>query len=275
MTQAYGSMNQVGGTDPAEPTPAEIAAARAWLAKRGVRVAVPTRLLCVRIGVRLSKRSSYRYLPFAFIAVLLASVAYYFLTRLFGGSGPQVTASGPMFFTLIAIQAWALAELRQRDREVLARVPKPARKPSLDLIGAWYFAALAFTFLGGAALALIMLLTDQGAWTFAWSWLCLLFAGAAFQAVALRGILRGPAIAEDEASLAVDDWLHRRDIYSLLPGIYAVVLVMDLVDDNQPAAFTTPLIAYVLISAAITLVALVRQCRRPLPPGHYGIPEVG
>jgi MFS family permease len=268
-------MNPVGGTwqppDPAEPTPAEIAAARAWLAQRGVRVAVPTRLLCVRIGARRTQRPSYRYFPLAVLAAILGAVAYFLLARLFGASGRQISASGPMFFVVFAVQAWALADLRQRDRDVLARVAKPARKPGVRLVGGWYFAALAVTFLGGPALALAILLADQDARTPAWSWLCLLVVGAVFQVVAVIGILRGPAIAEDDASLAVDDWLRRRDIYSLVPGLYAVILVMDFPDDNQPAAFTTPAAGYVLVSLAITMVALVRQRRQPLPPGHYGI----
>jgi hypothetical protein len=104
--------------------------------------------------------------------------------------------------------------------------------------------------------------------------------GAVCFAVVLTGILRAPALAEDEGSLAVDYALRIEDAYIAMPAIFAMPVLVDLVTTNrQPHEFTMWLVVYVALAVGTQLIGWVVHWRRyrTLPPGYYGapVPPVG
>jgi hypothetical protein len=91
---------------PGEPTVSEVAKTQDWLAKRGVRVSRPTRLLAIRIGARRSARAGGLKLPFAFIVLgFFGAIAYQCLQYLPHVRGVEMTESKFVYFLLISARS--------------------------------------------------------------------------------------------------------------------------------------------------------------------------
>ena len=258
------------------PAPREIERARVWLAKRGVRVAHPTRFLGVRIGGLQTGAGStmvVSYLIFMPLAVA-GTVGYLALQKLLGVQSVRMTESTPLYFVFCALQlvGWRLGRLQERAVGKRLAVRSTSR-PWREVLGGWYLAALSITFGGGALLGIAMVVTTSSARTYAWSWLGLLAIGAICTAVILRSVLRAPAVADDEASSIVDELLHTEYADATLPAMYTMPVLLDLLLENrQPHAFTGLLVAYAVLSVGVQTVGVLRHRRRALPPGNYGQP---
>lgn len=253
----------------AGPTEREAELARKWLAKRGAPVAHPSPFLGVRIGgLRTDSFSGLIVSYLIFMPLAVVGMVAYLALR----SG-QMTVSGPLYFTLFAQQLaiWWLG--RTQERAVGKRLAVHNTRPRRKVLDRWTLTAVSITFGGGALLAITMFLTTPSARTYAWSWLGLLAIGAICTAVVLRSVQRAPAIADDEASAAVDELLHTEYADSAMPVLYAIPAPLDLLYENrQPQAFTWLLVAYVVLSVGVQAVAVLRRRRRKLPPGNYGLP---
>ncbi|MEC3973894.1 hypothetical protein [Amycolatopsis sp. H20-H5] len=162
-------------------------------------------------------------------------------------------------------------------RPAVLRITRTDRSSPLKLLGGWYLASIAVTFPGGAALAVAIFVTDPnpGARTYAWSWFGLLALSAICTGTVLNSVLNAPTVAENDASLAVDELLRIRDADEAAPAMYTLPLLWDfLLDDGRPpVGFTAPLIGYIVLSLGLFAVAHLRHERRTLPPGNYGTPE--
>jgi hypothetical protein len=216
-----------------------------------------------------------RYLGYYALA-MIGGAAFFSLQYLPGVHGKEMVGSSVLFFLYFAIQFTYWHTGRKQEHEIAARLPdrapESARTPNLKLLGGWYLASTAIALPGGAAIAVTMFFVLPEARTYAWSWLALLVLSAICTAVILTGILNGPAVAEDSASLAIDDLLRARDAYGVAPPFVALPLLLDFMEGRQPAAFTPWMIAYTVLSVGTLLIAVLRLRLRKLPPGYYGIP---
>ncbi|WP_328608377.1 hypothetical protein OG943_04440 [Amycolatopsis sp. NBC_00345] len=260
---------------PAEPSAAEIAAARKWLARHGVEVNLPTRLLCIRIAAHLTPGTWLRTFPVYAVLGVVGSLGYQSLELLPGVRGREMTESIPLYFIFAAIQIGLWRARRVRERNLVELVPHPltgVARPT-GLLDGWSVAAAVTTFVGGALLAVSMFVA--GARTYAWSWLGLLAVGAICTAVVLRSTLREPVLAENDGSLAAGELLRREAIQGTLPAMYSVPVVYDIVGEgSQPHAFTTLLLGYVALCIVLQAAAAIAHRRRKLPPGYYGTTEI-
>ncbi|WET83022.1 hypothetical protein P3102_18320 [Amycolatopsis sp. QT-25] len=253
----------------------EIAVTRKWLAKHGVEVVTPSRLLAARIGPRLSRTMSgrFRWVAGAVAVSVLLGIAY-------GSLGfRDGEAPGSVYFCFIcgAVQVALWRSYLRRERE-LGPLPvmdrRSARRPSaLGILGGWYASSFVLTFGGGAALALAIFLNTP-AKAYATGWFIALGWGVVCCSVILVSTLRRPVHAEDRASMAIDTELRVMDSQAAVPGFYAVILPLDPVaGDGTPAGFTGWLIAYAVLGLGTTVLGLRRHHRRPaLPPGDYETP---
>lgn len=253
----------------AGPTEREAELARKWLAKGGARVAHPTPFLSIRIGgLRTGSFSSLivSYLIFAPL-IVVGTFAYLSLR------GGQMTVSGPVYFVFFAQQLAIWRLCRTQERAVGKRLAVRRARRRREVLDGWTLATVSITFGGGALLGIAMFLTIPSAWTYAWSWLGLLAIGAICTAVVLRSAQCAPAVADDEASAAVDELIHTEYADSAMPAIYAIPVPLDLLYENrQPQAFTWLVVAYAVLSLGVQAVAVLRRRRRKLPPGNYGLP---
>ncbi|SEP00773.1 hypothetical protein SAMN04489732_103195 [Amycolatopsis saalfeldensis] len=184
--------------------------------------------------------------------------------------------SFPLYFFFAALQIGQWRARQVRLRNLVALVPDRVTEVTrpTGLVDGWFVAAVAGTFLGGAALALSMFVA--GARTYAWSWLGLLALGAICTGVVLCSTLREPVIAEDDGSLAADELLRRQAIATTIPAIYSVPAAFDLVGEGRPPhAFTGPILGYVALCLALQTGVAIAQRHRKLPPGHYGTTDSG
>jgi hypothetical protein len=258
--------------EPGEPTPEEGEAARVWLAKHGVQVLEPTRLLAIRIGVRrvwkLRKRRWFAIYVGLFVLVMLVYVGLRYLSVLHG----VLPYSWTLFVVVLAFQLERWFTVRQRDRH-LPSATRPGSSSAWQVLGVGYIAATVITFGGGAALGVAMYVTTP-AQTYAGSWLFLLGVSAVACAVVLTDVLRAPARGEDEGSLAVDAVLRREeDAYLVQPAAFAAPVLPDvLLDDQTPAQFTGWLILYTALAVTTQVIGWLTHARPPrrLPPGYYG-----
>ncbi len=270
MTEAEGGW----GLGPV--TPQEADAARKWLSKRGAPVSSPRPFLAVRLGMRHRQRVWFRYyLVFVLLAVA-GITGYWMLQKLPNVRGKDMPEGIPIYFICCAHQLAVWRTWLRVDRKLAARGAlvdaNPLRQPWWKVLGGWYLAALAVTFLGGAALGTTMFLTTP-AKTYAWSWLGVLAIGALSTAVVLTSTLRAPVIADDEATRAVDELVRAENADVAFPAMFAVPVFLDLVWGNrQPHSFTWLLVGYAVLSAGLQVIAAVRHERRVLPPGDYGLP---
>lgn len=258
---------------PGEPTPEEGEAARVWLAKHGVQVLTPTRLLATRIGVRRAWKPRMRRMFVASmglaVLVMLAAVSLRYLGVLHG----EWPNSWGMYFPLLAFPLERWFTIRQRDRH-LPSVTRSGSSSAWQVLGVGYIAATVITFGGGAALGVAMYVTIPTQ-TYAGNWLLLLGVSAVGYAVVLTDVLRAPVRGEDEGSLAVDAVLRREeDAYLVQPAAFAAPALVDvLFDDRIPAQFTGWLILYTALAVTIQVIGWLTHARPPrrLPPGYYGV----
>jgi len=257
----------------AGPTEREAELARKWLARRGVRVAHPTRFLGVRIGGLQAGATSTAIVSYLIFAplIVVGTFAYLSLRKPLGAQGVRMTESVPLYFAFFALQLTSWRTWRLQERAVGKRLAVRVARPRRRVLDGWYLAASSITFGGGALLGITMFVTTPSARTYAWSWLGVLAIGALCTAVVLRSVLRAPAVVDDEASAAVDELIHTQYADATLPAIYAAPILLDLLFENrQPHAFTWLLVAYAVLSVGVQAVAVVRHRRRRLPQGNYG-----
>ncbi|MFF1609722.1 hypothetical protein ACFVYA_18250 [Amycolatopsis sp. NPDC058278] len=262
---------------PGEPTLLEVGSTRLWLARRGVRVWLPTRLLALRIGAR---GFGVRERPEQ--AVIAAVVGASFPAFTAGVDLPGRGAVLAVLFALVQVLRWGRMQRRERlaERLTAAGPPLPLRVAARQ-VGWWYLATVAVTFAGGAVLCAATFLTaprfgdywyppsvDIALSTIA------LAVGAGATALVLGKALRSPVIAEDEASRLVDEALRAEDAhrYALCTfyALFAVPVLM--VAWEPPALLEWAAWAYSAVVAALELTGwlLLRHRYRRLPPGYYG-----
>lgn len=263
---------------PGEPSVLDVGMARVWLAKRNVFVSLPTRLLSHRIAARedLRRRDLNRRMIITFVVIFAAvfGTGVLFEIVLAGRPGYSVNRSALYALVVGSYQLVMWRIVRRRDRLAQGLVPqgpKPLPTARLKLLGGWYLAGLTSTFVGGAALGVALAVGGSPS-LYGWSWLAVLGIGAVPVGVILKDVLTGPAIAEDTASLAVDNALRIQDAYFATPPIYAILLVIEPYFSGRHMAFFTPwLIAYAVLALGTHLIGELRRWRhRSLPPGYYG-----
>jgi hypothetical protein len=255
----------------------DVAKARDWLAKRGVRVDLPTRLLALRIGARhnaVTRAGFGLRAIFGFVGVV-GAIGYQCLQYLPDVRGVEMTESKIPYFLIGSAQLATWFAVRRRDR-LTDWARRPAGSARWKLLGGWYLMSVVITFAGGAALGVAMYVTTS-ARTYAWSWLGALGVGAVCFAVILTDIVRRPALAEDTASLAVDDILRVEDAHVAMPALFAVPVLLDLLTTHrQPHEFTLWLAVYAALAAGTQLAGRLahRRRHRTLPLGYYGSPAM-
>ncbi|MGW4520013.1 hypothetical protein [Amycolatopsis sp. NPDC004378] len=262
---------------PGEPTVLEVGRARMWLARRGVSVWLPTRLLALRIGGR---GAAGRGIPAYTLGVafvwLFAGIAFTTVEL------PGRTAAYAVIFAAYQVLRWRSAQRRERLAESLAGgAPLPLRT-AVTQVGWWYLVSTALTFAGGAVLCAAAFVTEpQFTWKHWYSpsveagvHTVALAAGAGATALVLGRVLRGPVIAEDAASLRVDEVLRAEDAYRFAPSFLYAFLAMPVfvVDWATPGWLGGLALAYLVTVGVLQLTGwlLVRRRYRRLPPGCYG-----
>jgi hypothetical protein len=140
-------MSEAGG--------AEAAAAEKWLAKRGVRVSPPTRLIALRLGAR--GRLGKAMIPWVGAATMVG-LACSFGYRFVPGIDLPVIGSWYFYCTFVAVAL--LLAMRRVDRPV-RWASRPASSSRFKLIGGWYVTSVVITFLGGAVLGVLMILQSE------------------------------------------------------------------------------------------------------------------
>lgn len=248
---------------PGEPTLAEVAAARGWLARRGVLVWLPTRLLSLRVG---SREWAARTLPWYFVGLGVATAASNAFRHVPG-------RFGLVFIVLAVLVVVRSREIRRRD-EVAERWVgtghPPALREAARQVGWWYLATTAITFAGGAALCAATIVVAPSFDTFAQTFA--LAAGAGSTAAVLGRILRAPVVAEDLPSLAVDGLLRAQDAYRYAsPAMFAfVAMPVRVLNEFTPGWLSWLALAYLVAAIATDVTGRLVTRRRKLPPGFYG-----
>jgi hypothetical protein len=263
---------------PGEPTLLEVGSTRLWLARRGVRVWLPTRLLALRIGARgfgVRERPEY-----AILAAVLVPFGSIFIIE---WDPPGRGAGVAVLFAVVQVVRWRRMQRRERLAERLtASVPPPPLRAAARQVGWWYLSAVAVTFVGGAVLCAASFLVAPQSTGKHWyppsveiglQTIALAIAAGA-TALVLGKALRSPVIAEDEASRLVDEALRAEDAhrYALCTfyALFAVPVLM--VAWEPPALLEWAAWAYSAVVAALELTGwlLLRRRYRRLPPGFYG-----
>ncbi|MEV6878377.1 hypothetical protein [Amycolatopsis sp. NPDC051128] len=263
---------------PGEPTVLEVGGTRLWLARRGVLVWLPTRLLALRIGGRRLRGVGTPTYSIV-LAVLWVSIgALFTVVEL-----PGRVAVLAVMFAVSQILRWRGVQSREQLVEGLAgtEAPPPLRVAAKQ-VGWWYLTSTALTFVGGAVLCAASFLTaPQFTWkhwyspsvalgthTFA------LAVGAGATALVVGRVLRAPVIAEDGTSRLVDGILRAEDPYRFAPsGVYAVLAMPGyVVDWATPGLLGWAALAYLVTVVVLQLIGWLLVCYRyrRLPPGFYG-----
>ncbi|MBE1500899.1 hypothetical protein H4696_007999 [Amycolatopsis lexingtonensis] len=261
-------MNTHGPVRPGEPTYREVVATGAWLARHGALTRVPTRLIAVRVGAR-----SRELAPI----LILTAVLYFCLTVVKLASGDHVLFHVYRELLIAAVFAvWLLVRGQGVwNRDALAGHPNPPGdrpRAAAGLLGGWYFASLAWTFAGGAALYAALAVTRPEDRTGALLSLAILAVGLVPAARVLFRAFFARVIAEDEPSAAVDGVVRAQDAHVFaLPALFAV-----LAAGNAWTSWVVVQGGHAVIAVGTQLTAWLLFGRRPLPPGAYGLPfEVG
>ncbi|MGK3201226.1 hypothetical protein [Amycolatopsis sp. MEPSY49] len=249
---------------PGEPTVAEVAAARAWLAQRGVRVWLPTRLLSLRLGSR----------EWAAKMVSPWFGAVYVMVLTVGSFLPEVPGRLGLLFVVFAVLMVVRSREIRRREDVAERWAgtgtPPAPREAVRQVGGWYLAATAITFAGGAALCAATIVLDPAFDAFAQTAALAVGAGAT---VAVAGrILRAPVIAEDASSRVVDALLRAQDAYRYAPSaVFALaVLPATMAAGRLPGWLEWTAVAYAVVALGTFVAGWLVTRRRELPPGFYG-----
>ncbi|MGW5721986.1 hypothetical protein ACWEVP_37845 [Amycolatopsis sp. NPDC003865] len=254
----------VGPWLPGEPTLGEVAAARAWLARRGVGVWLPTRLLSLRLGSReWAARTVSPWFGAVYVLVLVSGT---FLEDVPGRLGLLFV----VFALLLVVRP---REIRRRedvaDRWAGTGSP-PALRDAARQVGGWYLVTTAITFTGGAAMCAAMIVVDPTFDAFAQTVALAVGAGAT---VAVVGrILRAPVIAEDATSRAVDALLRAQDAYRYAPSaVFALAaLPVTMAAGRLPGWLEWTAVAFAVGVVGAQLTGFLVTRRRKLPPGFYG-----
>ncbi|MDX3190447.1 hypothetical protein PV458_18725 [Streptomyces sp. MN03-5084-2B] len=263
---------------PGEPTVLEVGWARLWLARRGVRVWLPTRLLALRLGARaIGGRGTPPYLV---VFAVLWSFGMPFVEE---ADLPGPAAIAVLLCVAFQVVRWRRMQSREQFAERLtgAGSPLPLRVAAKQ-VGWWYLVSAAFTFVGGAVLCAAAFLALPGQAVRHWyppsvaigMHTVALAVGAGATALVLGRALRAPVLAEDEASRLVDEALRAEDVYRFAPcAVYSVLaLPVFVVDWAVPGWLGWSALAYLVTAVALQLLgwADVRYRYRRLPPGCYG-----
>ncbi|MFI5591497.1 hypothetical protein ACIA5G_41050 [Amycolatopsis sp. NPDC051758] len=263
---------------PDEPTVLEVGRARVWLAKRGVMVWLPTRLLALRLGGRALGGQG---IP-AF-AIVIAFAWWFSWSMLDTAELPGSIAVEVVLFTVFQVLHWRRAQRREQVAERLAGTGEPLPfRVAAKQVGWWYLGSTAITFLGGAVLCAATFLTMP---QFTWKhWYppfveiglhtLALALGAGATALVLGRALRAPVIAEDETSRWVDELLRAGDPYRFAPSAVYAVLAMPVfvVDWATPGWLGWSALAYLVVVVVLQVTGWLitrHRYRRP-PPGYYG-----
>lgn len=257
-----------------EASGVEVAAAEKWLAKRGVRVSPPTRLIALRLGAR--GRLGKEMIPWVGVATMVG-LACSFSYRFVPGIDLPVVGSWYFYYTFVAV---ALVVAMWRVDRPVRWAARPASSSRLKLIGGWYLTSVVITFLGGAVLGALMVLHSENPADrdYLRGWLGSLAVGFVGVVVVMISVVLGPELAADEASLAVDDALRVESTYVIVPALFAVPVPLDFMfDDRQPPGFAVWLIVYAVLVLVVQVIGFVKFRRRyrTLPPGNYGVPSPG
>jgi hypothetical protein len=232
-----------------------------WLASRGRRVATPTPYIDALLATR--NAVTIHSLPWFLLFGPLALLGAIGHVQLFGA-----TVIAPVYFACFAIQLTTSLTVRSRQRQ-LAKRTRPWPGATGARPGGWFLASAALAYGGGVALALSMLSTAPA---YAAGWLTLLGVSALCSVTILAGFLRGPVLAQDEASFAVYRELLAENLHGAAPALAAVPPILEVVTGHRlPPGYGPLMIAYAGLVVAAELIAYVRG-RHPLPPGHYGDP---
>ena len=232
-----------------------------WLAKRGRPVATPTPYLGALLATRNVRPG--RALPWFLLFGVLGLAGAIGYQSLFGA-----TAAASAYFVCFVIQLTLWRSVRARQRELAkATRPWPGATRDLSALGGWFAVALALAYVGGAALAVLMLSTAPA---YAVSWLGLLVLSALCGGGMLAGYARGPVLAEGPESLAVYRAVLAENIHSASPALVAAPPILDVALGHR-LVHGPLLIGYFVLVVVAELLAY-RRNRRPLPPGHYGDP---
>jgi hypothetical protein len=263
---------------PDEPTVLEVARTRAWLAKRGVTVWLPTRLLALRLGGRALGGQG---IPtFAIVIAILWWFTWFVLDT---AELPGSLAVEVVLFAVFQALRRRRAQRREQVAERLAGTGEPLPfRVAAKQVGWWYLGSTVITFLGGAALCAATFLTmppssskhwyppavEVGIHTLA------LALGAGATALVLGRALRAPVIAEDATSRWVDDLLRAEDPYRFAPNAVYAVLAMPVfgIDWATPGWLGWSALAYLVVVVVLQLTGwlVTRHRYRHLPPGYYG-----
>ncbi|WP_326952590.1 hypothetical protein [Amycolatopsis sp. NBC_01286] len=253
---------------PGEPSFAEVTATRMWLARHGVEVGLPTRLLALRVGTREWLR---RPTVFAVLVVCLVFWPGFRAPRELELLRPLLVG---VVLAALLVMRWRQVQAREELAESLTGTgtPPPWRAAARQ-VGWWHLAATAITFGGGAVLCALQFLTEPAAPLDAGARTLGLAAGAGAIALVLGRVLRAPIIAEDAASRAVDGVLRAQDAHRFAPSALFFVAVwpagMDLDHLGAQGWFA---LSYLVLAAGTQLVGWLRFRRRfrQLPAGYYG-----
>jgi hypothetical protein len=241
-------------------TTSEHKAGLRWLAGRGRPVRTPTPYIDALLATR--NAVTVRSLPWFLLFGVLAFVGGVGFMRLFGA-----TSSAAAYFGCFVVQLTAWRTIRSRQSQ-LAKLTRPWPGVTGGRPGGWFLASGALAYGGGAALALSML---SPAPAYATGWLILLGVSLLCSGGILTSFLRGPVLAEDEASLAVYRQLLAENLHAASPSLAAVLPILDITGHRLPPGYGPLLVGYAGLVVVAELIAYVRG-RHPLPPGHYGDP---
>ncbi|SDY73093.1 hypothetical protein SAMN05421504_106542 [Amycolatopsis xylanica] len=252
-----------------EPTWLEVGRAATWLTARGAPVSIPNWLLTARLSPRLvrsvDQKASQQVLNLlcsvALMAgmVLLSTLNTEWATRVQGAGA----ALGGALAVLLPWARWyAFSRMEQELAKVLPRRAASTSARSIpQILGGWFLVTLTVTFPGGLALGIVLTMRSSDGDQLRTS---LLFTGAVVLCALIYGsilirTLRRPALAEDAASLAVDDLLRTEDIHRYVSPWVAALGGL-LVFNSQIA---TPLRlaagAYVALSLVPYAAALIQD----------------
>ncbi|MEV4057530.1 hypothetical protein AB0J55_40540 [Amycolatopsis sp. NPDC049688] len=248
---------------PDQPTVAEVNLTRAWLARRGIEVEWPARLLAVRVGSReQAQRANTAYGIFVglvWAVVVLPPVPV-----------PPKFVLVSLVFTVHPLLQWR--RVRARERLAARLAPPGARLPwrvAAAQVGWWYLTSALVTYGGGVVLCAARFATSPPA---AAGWAVALAIGAAGTVLVLGPVLRDPVIAEDAASLGVDAALRAYDAVVFAPAAALTLLAWIDLDATWPAMppWFPVRVAYVLLAIGPLLAERLSRRYRSLPPGAYG-----
>lgn len=255
--------------------------ARDWLARHGAGERTPSPLLAARLAVREQAQRRLNVLVSASTFLLVCAVGlneFVDLSLVIGGEdllGPLALAA---FYLLAAASLWWLSRRQRRQErriaaELTRRVARSVVRPPGEVLGGWFLAAGAVTYVGGAALGMGMALfsaefTDRAlGGIFAAGTLTL----GLVAAVVAGEEVRRPAFAEDDDTLAVDDQLRTEDAHFVVPFAVGVAVVFAGTAESDTASIL--LLVFAGVSGVLWATTYLRDRRRRLRLPDPAVPR--